>query len=297
MTADDRQIWFNIASTAGLGPAAAQKVARYLDDHRLPPSALSDLDAEAIQRSVGLSASLAAALQDQLRDLLKLPHVPNGAELLVPGDDHFPNARLRDANPPLPPVLWATADTSLLAHSGPALAIAGSRETSDEILEFVEDVARDASRRGWTVVSGLAQGVDSAAHRGALAGRTGTIGVLASGISNTSRSWLPDDSDAVCIVSQFTPHEPWSGPRAMQRNSTIAALADRVLVAAAGTTGGSWEMAQLCLKRHKPLFVLDLDAGAAAGNQKLIRAGAIAVDPADPESLLAELQGPRTLFD
>lgn len=297
MTADERQIWFNIASTAGLGPAAAQKVARYLDDHRIAPSALVDLDADAIQRGAGLSASLAAALHEQLHDLLELPHGPDGVELLVPGDDHFPNARLLNANPPLPPVLWAAADTSLLTHSGLALAIAGSRETSEEILELVEDVARDASRRGWMVVSGLAQGVDSAAHRGALAGRAGTIGVLASGIANTSRSWMPDDSDAVCVVSQFTPREPWSGPRAMQRNSTIAALADRVLVAAAGTTGGSWEMAQLCLKRHKPLFVFDLDTDAAAGNQKLIKAGAIAVDPADPEPLLSELQGPMTLFD
>jgi DNA processing protein len=159
------------------------------------------------------------------------------------------------------------------------------------------DIARIASRQGWMVVSGLAQGVDSAAHQGALIGGTGTIGALASGIANMSRSWIPDDTESMCIVSQFSPQEPWSGPRAMQRNATIAGLADRVLVAAAGTSGGSWEMAQLCLKRRKPLFVLDLDSDLAPGNQILIRAGATPVDPTGPESVLSELGGPMTLFD
>jgi DNA processing protein len=296
MTIEDRQIWFNVAMTAGLGPAAAQKVARYLDDHRLAATALVDLDAEALQRHVGLSAGVASALLAQLHDPVGLPQVPDGVELLISGDDRYPNARCRDANPPLPPVLWAAADTSLLTHSGPALAVAGSRDTTEDILELVQDIASIASRQGWMVVSGLAQGVDSAAHRGALIGRTGTIGVLASGVANTSRSWMPDDTDSICIVSQFSPDEPWSGPRAMQRNATIAGLADRVFVAAAGTSGGSWEMAQLCLKRRKPLFVLDLDADLAAGNQALIRAGATSVDPTDPESVLSEFGGPMTLF-
>jgi predicted Rossmann fold nucleotide-binding protein DprA/Smf involved in DNA uptake len=61
----------------------------------------------------------------------------------------------------------------------------------------------------------------------------------------------------------------------MQRNSTIAALSDRVVVMAAGKSGGSWEMAQLCLKRKKPLFVLDVEPDVSEGNQMLIRAGAI----------------------
>lgn len=297
MTAEDRQVWFNIAVTSGLGPAAAQRVASYLEDRRLAPSSIAELDAETIQRSIGLSSGVAAALCDQLREQVALPHVAEGVELLLPGDERFPNSRFRDANPPLSPVLWATGDSALLTHSGSALAIAGSRETSDEVLELVHDIARDASRQGWMVVSGLAQGVDSAAHQGALAGRTGTIGVLASGVENASRNWMPDEADGICVVSQFGPRDPWSGPRAMQRNSTIAGLADRVLVAAAGTTGGSWEMAQLCLKRHKPIFVLDLDAEIAPGNGKLIRAGALPVDPTNPANLLADLQGPMTLFD
>ena len=296
MNLNEQQCWYNIAMTAGLGPAAAQKIGQFLNDRQLGATDLSTFDAEGLQREIGLSAGVASALTEQLSYPIQLPEVPDGVSLLTPGEDRYPNHRFADANPPIPPVLWAAADTSLLSRQGPALAVAGSRDTSEEILDFVYQFSKDASRGGWMIVSGLAQGVDSAAHRGALDGRTGTIGVLASGIRNTSRSWLPDDTDAMCVVSQFNPTEPWSGPRAMQRNSTIAGLADRVLVAAAGTSGGSWEMAQLCLKRKKMLFVLDLDPEVAPGNQKLIQLGAVPVNLSEPEVVLAEDQAPLTLF-
>lgn len=165
------------------------------------------------------------------------------------------------------------------------------------IRELVYELAKNASRKGWLVVSGLAQGIDSAAHDGAIVGGTGTVGVLASGISNTSKSWTPSFDDEICLVSQFNPTDPWSGPRAMQRNSTIASLSDRVLVAAAGTSGGSWEMAQLCLKRKKPLFVLDLETDQASGNQRLIKAGAIPVATENLEACLGAHGGELTLFD
>jgi len=296
MNMNEQQCWYNIAATAGLGPAAAQKIGQFLNDRRLGAAELGTFDAESLQREIGLSAGVASALAEQLSYPIHLPEFPEEINLLTPGDDRYPNHRFVSANPPLPPVLWATVDTSLLTRQGPALAVAGSRDTSDDILDFVYQFSKDASRSGWLIVSGLAQGVDSAAHRGALDGRAGTIGVLASGILNTSRSWMPDDAEALCIVSQFDPTEPWSGPRAMQRNSTIAGLADRVLVAAAGTSGGSWEMAQLCLKRKKLLFVLDLDPEIAPGNQKLIQLGATPVDPSEPEVVLAEDQAPLTLF-
>jgi len=93
--------------------------------------------------------------------------------------------------------------------------------------------------------------------------------------------------DDVCIVSEFPPDAPWSGPRAMQRNSTIAALSDTVVVIAAGESGGSWEMGQLCLKKGKRLFVLETSDDAAPGNRKLIRAGA---EPVTHDDLAAALR-------
>lgn len=100
------------------------------------------------------------------------------------------------------------------------------------------------------------------------------MGVLASGIARAANIENPDWDDRLCIVSEFSPDEPWSPQRAMQRNGTIASLSDRVVVIAASKSGGSWEMAQLCLKKKKPLYVLDLPPEVAAGNRSLIKSGA-----------------------
>ena len=187
MTVDERKIWFNVANTDGLGPAAAQKIARYLEQQRCGAEMLLDLEIDVLTRDVGLSASVALALAEQLRQPVELPNELDEVELLTPNDEQFPNSRFTTANPPLTPVLWAMGNRSLLAGNAPAVAIAGSRDASDEILERARDIATQLSQSGWLVVSGLAQGVDSAAHEGALRGRAGTIGVLASGIANRSR--------------------------------------------------------------------------------------------------------------
>lgn len=282
--------------TDGLGPAAAQKVARYLHDRRLAANDLLALSIEDVTRDIGLSERIAGALREQLAHPLSLVDVPEGVELLLPGDEHFPNDLFTEANPPLAPVLWAMSNSSLLAHASQSIAVAGSRDCPESTAQLAYEIGRIASGAGWIVVSGLAQGVDRAAHEGAIAGGSGTIGVLASGLMHAGRSSIPEFVDDVCIVSQFMPTEPWSGPRAMQRNSTIASLASRVIIIAAGVSGGSWEMGQLCLKRSKPLYVLDLDADVAPGNRRLIKSGARPVDPDNLFACLAPEDGQGSLF-
>lgn len=293
-----QRIWFTINSTSGLGPAAAQKLAvRLATDHRTVED-LAPLDGHGIAEATGLSESLSFALAHGLGNLDRV--LVDDEYLLLPGDDHYPNGRFLSANPPLPVALWAYGCTSLLDDGSPALAIAGSRHADEELLALTHATGEAAVSHGWVIVSGLAAGVDSAAHQGAVDAGGPTIGVLASGIAARGHNWQPESLDDACIVSQFSPAEPWSGPRAMQRNATIAALSDRVLVIAAGDSGGSWEMGQLCLKRGKPLYVLDIDETISAGNQKLIRAGAISVDQRDVSSIFARTQvssDTPTLFD
>lgn len=294
-----QRIWFTIHSTSGLGPAAAQKLAVRLDADRRSVSDLAALDGDGIATATGLSESLSFALAHGLGNLDRL--LVDDEYLLLPGDAHYPNSRFLSANPPLPVALWAYGRTSLLDDGSPALAVAGSRHADEDLLTLTHSIGGVAVNNGWTVVSGLAAGVDSAAHQGALDAGGSTIGVLASGIAARGRNWQPESLDDACIVSQFSPAEPWSGPRAMQRNSTIAALSDRVLIIAAGDSGGSWEMGQLCLKRRKDLYVLDLDETVAAGNQKLIRAGAVPVDPHNVDTAFNPPTAPPpsapTLFD
>jgi DNA processing protein len=301
-----RQLWYAIHSTSGLGPVAAQRLAVGLRDVNLAVEDLMHRTPEELSDGFGLSDSLAHALAYELEHAWNLR--VDDPELLLPGDEAYPNGRFLDAVPPLPVALWAIGLCSLLDNRRPSLGVAGSRDAVDELLELTHRLAGISATQGWDVVSGLAAGVDSAAHQGAVDSGGSTIGVLANGLSARSRHWQPENLDDVCVVSQFAPSEPWSGPRAMQRNATIAALSDRVFITAAGDRGGSWETGQLCLKKRKPLYVLDVDTDTAAGNQRLIRGGATAVSADELEVVFREAalddspeaaldDSPQTLFD
>jgi len=303
MDLDERSCWYNLMHTKGLGAVGLRRIAVRLNDQRSGAEAFLGLEGEEISDKFGVSADLGHAIAGRFREPLSLPSELEGAQLVVFGDEAFPNHRFMDAEPPMLPAYWVGLERSLLTSGLMTLGVAGSRDASEDVLDQVRALATAASRRRWLVVSGLAQGVDSAAHEGGIAGGTGTIGVLASGIANASRSWMPPDSEGLCLVSQFEPSEPWSGPRAMQRNSTIASLSDRVVIAASGTKGGSWEMGNLCLKNNKQVFVFDLDPEVAEGNQQLIRKGGIAIDPTDVEACLDVIEagvsagGQSSLFD
>ena len=295
----DQTIWYNIALTDGLGPATIQKIWNHLTELRSGPEILLGRSAESLNTEFGLSLRIANNLFTQLENPFDIPNFDPPLALLFPGDEYFPNERFNSAVPPLPGMLWALGDLRLLNHKGLTIAIAGSRDAHEMAVEATCTLAREASDRGNLIISGLAQGIDSAAHEGALIGKTGTIGVMASGV-NSHAGFVPsDESDAICLISQFMPGEPWSGPRAMQRNSVIAGMSDRVVIAAAGLTGGSWEMAQLCLKRNKTVYVMNFDKEIAPGNHLLIRAGA---RPLELEALdrcwLDEVvdEGPLKLF-
>ena len=289
-----RKCWWAIYLTNGLGPIKAQQIA----------DRLATTDREITE----LYDYLTGDREDEVAELIGLPHrlifglLQNLREdafkesfderLLLPGDERYPNGRLLSASPPLPVAMWTLGRSSMLDDDRPALAVAGSRSANEELLDVAHRLGGEAARAGWKVVSGLAAGVDSASHQGAIDAGGDTIGVMASGLDNGGRHWRPDSLDEVCIVSEFPPETPWSGPRAMQRNATIAALSDNVVVIAAGESGGSWEMGQLCLKKGKPLFVLDVESDAAPGNRKLIRAGAQPLDPDELSTALVHDESP-----
>lgn len=293
---DDRDVWYNLCQVEGLGSAKFQAVAKLLSAQRQGAASLLGLDASGVSRLVGLKSDLATKLVDQLLSPLKVPVNQDEIRLVLPDDDGYPNFRFLSAVPALPAYFWVAGSISLLSREYKTIGIAGSRDTSSEVVELVESFARKASKSGWLIVSGLAKGVDTAAHNGAIDGGTGTIGVLAGGILKAGADLLRSELDGIAIVSEFESLVPWSGPRAMQRNSTIAGLSDRVLVAASGVSGGSWEMAQLCLKKKKDLYVFDLPEDVAPGNRKLIKAGAKPLDPEDFSAGLQDLEPPMDQF-
>jgi len=280
----DRETWFNIFLTKNLGRVKAQMIAQRIQTSGKSVSDLALMTVDEISATLEISRSVIDELVGQLANPVFISE-DIGERLVLPGDNNFPNELFLNACPPMPVALWVEGDVSLLQSTSPKLGIAGSRKASEEILNLTYSLAGLAVKKKWIVVSGLAMGVDSAAHQGAIDGGGATVGVLASGILKIGEIWKPSDFDNVCFVSEFYPRSNWTGQQAMQRNSTIASLSDRVFIAASGESGGSWEMGQLCLKRNKPLFVLDLDEDEAPGNKRLIKAGGIGVSRNELEAV------------
>ena len=205
-----------------------------------------------------------------------------GARPVFEGQEDYPE-RLRaflGAGAPL--VLYTKGDVQVLDRK--TVAIVGSRRPSAQAGEaagrFACAVA--ASR---TVVSGGAGGIDSIAHAGALS--AGAVAVApAVGIGRFR--WGQADPSALasgrwCLLGQFDPRSRWSGRNALVRNRLIVALGDAVVAFEARDTGGTWHSSLLALKMRKPIFVVCCsDApGKRRGLERLVRFGAVAVDPAN----------------
>jgi len=187
---------------------------------------------------------------------------------------------------PLPRSLFV--DGSVESLSLPAVAVVGSRRASAYGYGVAFELSRDLARRGWVIVSGLARGIDSAAHEGALAGGGRTIAVLAHGLNhlypreNRALSRKIVDSGGA-LVTEYEAHEPALSYRFPQRNRLIAGLSRATVVVQAALKSGSLITAQLALDQNRDVWVVpgvEKDE-AFLGGQKLIEDGAEMVRSAE----------------
>jgi DNA processing protein len=190
-----------------------------------------------------------------------------------------------------PPVLWTRGSPAALER--PAVAIVGSRAASSYAIDVAGRLAADLAARGLTVVSGLARGVDSAAHRGALSVGQSTIAVLGCGADVV----YPPEHAALAraiephglIVSELVP-----GTRPLprffpQRNRIISGLSRAVVIVEAGDRSGALITAQCALEQGRDVFAVpgNILSGRNSGGHALLRDGARIVESAD--DILEEL--------
>ena len=231
-------------------------------------------------------------LDDIERELAALADL--GARLLVLGDADYPPAlaAIEDA----PPTLAVRGNTELLAR--PSLAIVGSRNASITGRRLAEGLAADLGQAGLIVVSGMARGIDTAAHRGALP--TGTVAVLAGGIDVV---YPPENAElyqaivaAGAVVAELAPTVQPLARHFPRRNRIIAGLSAGVLVVEAGLHSGSLITARFALEQGRDVFAVPgspLDPRSRGGND-LIRQGAVLTETAD--DILSTLVGrPRRI--
>jgi len=206
----------------------------------------------------------------------------SGITAVAWSDPAYPVALTTIADPP--PMLWVRGRAASLAE--PAVAIVGSRAGSAYALAVAERLAGDLAGAGLVVVSGLARGVDSAAHRGALAGGGATVGVLGSGVDvlypreHTALARQMETDGAV--VSELVPGTPPQAQFFPRRNRIISGLARAVVVIEAGEKSGSLITARCALEQGRDVLAVpgNVLSGRNRGAHALLRDGARIVESA-----------------
>lgn len=216
-----------------------------------------------------------------------------GFEPVVWQDPRYPPLVAEIHDPP--PVLWVRGRTEAL--TAPAVALVGARAATVQALETARSLAAGLARRGVVVVSGLARGVDSAAHRGALEGGGATVGVLGSG---GDRLYPPEHAGLAAEMSRrgavVTELAPGVGPLREHfplRNRIISGLVRALVVVEAAERSGSLITARLALEQGRDVMAVPGPAlgGRNRGAHALIRDGAKLVET--PDDILEELPGWR----
>ena len=197
---------------------------------------------------------------------------------ITPDDARYP-LRLRDLERP-PDPLWIDGDHTAL--DARCIAIVGTRRMTAYGERVARELAKACAAAGVVVVSGLAQGIDSAAHRGAIDAGGRTVAVLGEGIAlflatvrGRRRPLAPRIRASGALVSEYAPSfcaRPWTFAK---RNATIAALAELVVVVEAGEGSGALITAEHARRLGRPLFAVPGPLGSAAsvGTNALIASG------------------------
>ena len=240
-------------------------------------NAFSGLDLRAI--GVNLAPLLTPGLFDEAQ--LRLDNAAkDGINIVVWGDDNYPE-RLNEVIDP-PPVLWVRGQLS--PDDKYAVALVGSRTASVGGLKAARRLGREGAARGLVIVSGLARGVDTQAHQGALEAGGRTLAVLGCGLDHIypkeNARLYKEIAQSGALISEFTPETgplPALFPR---RNRIIAGLSLAVVIVEARERSGALITARLALEMNREVMAIPGPAGAdfTKGGHGLIKDGAALVE-------------------
>ncbi|MDE3089346.1 MAG: DNA-processing protein DprA [Chloroflexota bacterium] len=273
----DKAYHVALATTPGIGPRTfAALVERFGS-----PRAVFSADADELLQVPRVTAETVALLRECDLDAVEneLYALSEDSIAVIPRDDDAYPANLAHI-PDAPPVLFVRG--ALRADDARAVAIVGTREASARGKRVAADLAYGFAARGFTVVSGLARGIDTAAHIGALAsrGEGRTLAVLGSGIRVIHPHENTELADRIAngrgaVLSEFHPNAPPQGRNLMVRDRVISGLARGVIVVEAAPDSGSLDTAKRARRQARLVFAV---VGGGAGAEDLLRAGARAID-------------------
>jgi DNA processing protein len=212
-----------------------------------------------------------------------------GGKIVTLKDDAYPK-RLRDIYDP-PMLLYVRGE--LKKEDELAVSIVGSRKTSPYGRWTTEKISQELARRGVTIVSGMARGIDSLAHWGAISGEGRTIAVLGCGVDviypRENRNLFTKIIDRGAVISEFPMGSPPEAGHFPKRNRIISGLSLGVVVVQASEKSGSLITAGYALEQGREVFAVPGNVGAegSRGTNRLIREGAKMVESS--EDILEEI--------
>jgi DNA processing protein len=220
-------------------------------------------------------------------------------------DSAFPEKLNKIADPPL--ILYLKGTPACI--SKPTVAVVGTRKISPRGIECARDIVKTCVQQGFVIVSGLALGTDTIAHKTAIESGGDTVAVLPSDLDHIVPTENKELSDQIIksgvLVSEISHLVKMHKGRYIERNRITSALSDSVIVIETGESGGSIRQAETALKHGKPVYSLRTDQSnikSSGGHKKLVSMGAIAIEyPDNFSSFISKLQSPkfgiRTLSD
>ena len=272
---EQRRDWLRLARTENVGPVAF----RYLiQTYGEPAQAIGTLPRMAERAGRARPPHVPSAAEAE-RELTAGAAI--GARLLCAGEAAFP-PMLAALDPP-PPLIWVLGDGGLL--HGRSVGVVGARNASAAGQRFARTLAHDLGEAGFTIVSGLARGIDGAAHEGSL--KTGAVAVLGGGPDDI---YPPEHADLYrrvadkgCIVSESPPGYRAQARDFPRRSRLISGLSLGIVVVEAELRSGSLITARLAGEQGREVFAVPgspLDA-RAKGTNDLIRQGAALCEGAE----------------
>lgn len=304
MTEQELHDWLRLSATPGLGNTT---IRRLLARFGLPADVLAQTSA-ALESCITPAQAWALhhpspelqALQAATWAWLTSAPAPLQRHVLTLGDADYPASLLETADPPV--LLYITGHARWFGAQGlawphRALAVVGSRNPTPQGALHARAFAQTLARQGVTVVSGLALGIDAAAHAGALEAATdtqpATIAVIGTGIDRVypraNHPLAAQISEQGWIVSEYHLGTPPLAQNFPKRNRLIAGLASGTLVVEAATASGSLVTARLASEQGREVFAIpgSIHAPQSKGCHALIRQGAKLVESV--EDILEEL--------
>jgi len=282
----DAADWLRLCHSPGLSPAALRQLLRAFGT----PAAVLAAGGASVRAVAGGQAqtALEAGPPSGLVDTTLAWLEGGNRYLLALDDEDYPRALLQICDPP--PLLYVLGELARL--NDPSVAIVGSRNATRQGLADAQAIARALSDAGYCIVSGLALGIDAAAHRGGLAGLSSSVAIVGTGLDRVYPAANRDLSHELAargaVVSEFCLGTPPIASNFPRRNRLIAGLSRGVLVVEAAMKSGSLTTARLALEQGRDVFAVpgSIHSSLSKGCHWLLKQGAKLVESAD--DVLAE---------